>query len=77
MTSLKSCLSLQRSTSSESVFDVIELAKEVGYVLPPIYFIGVSVHDAGPGEGFSAELARKLPSVLKKVRKMIVSLIRK
>jgi hydrogenase maturation protease len=65
----------QSSTNSESVFDVIELAKEVGYVLPPIYFIGVSVHEAGSGEGLSAELARKLPSVLKKVRKMIASII--
>jgi hydrogenase maturation protease len=68
---------LQRSTNSESVFDVIALAKEVGYILPPIYFIGVSVCDAGAGEGLSAELARKLPSVLKKVRKMIASIIKK
>jgi Ni,Fe-hydrogenase maturation factor len=68
---------LQRSTNSESVFDVIELAKEVGYVLPPIYFIGVSVRGAGAGEGLSAEMVRKLPSVLKRVRKMIESIIKK
>lgn len=68
---------MQNSTCSESVFDVIALAKEVGYELPPIYFIGVSVHQAGPGEGLSKELARKLPAVLKKVRKMIAEITKK
>lgn len=68
---------LQSSNSSENVFDVIELAKEVGYHLPPIYFIGVSVHEAGPGEGLSTELARKLPVVLRKVRKMIAAITKK
>lgn len=68
---------MQNSTNSASVFDVIELAKEVGYHLPPIYFIGVSVRDAGPGEGLSTELARKLPAVLKKVRKLIAAITKK
>src|SRR5574341_284133 len=63
------------SEHSISVFEVVQLANEVGYALPPIYFISVSVNENGEfSEGFSAELSKRFPSILKKISQIIASL---
>lgn len=63
------------SEHSLNIFEVVQLAQETGYALPPIYFISISVpENSGLHAGFSAALTKKFPAILKEIRQAIASL---